>query len=313
MNTQFNGIRYQGLAEAQIDVTNIGGAGSAASPQIWVPIFLTVPSPKTRGLEAIEVVSLSGRLSAENKQISISAQVEIGQIVEAEANWYKHIMHNLEFSVCSAQIAALESHRNGGNLKLRMDAVLCIRVLRALSPRNSSQKTAEQVWGLVRPDALRLQTDLTISRDVWISRVLPAVNYGVVHVLELPAVPIEACAAWEDAFKALQQAQELHKIGLYDNAAGKCRVALEKFFDYEERTDTDGKTICVPVPKKSWEVKVGKATYDWLTATFRALKGASNLSHHSPAEHFSQADSQMLLAVTTALVAYVARTFKVLT
>jgi len=152
---------------------------------------------------------------------------------------------------------------------------------------------------------------VTVTRDVWTSRVLPQVGYGVVHVLEFPATPLEACASMDHAFKALKQAQELHKIGLYDEGVGKCRVALEKFFEYEDKTGGDGKTRRTPVFVKSWETKLGKSTYDWLNGSLGAIKDAANRTHHSPNIHYSQFDSQMIIAITTAVVAYAARTLDV--
>jgi len=111
----------------------------------------------------------------------------------------------------------------------------------------------------------------------------------------------------DHAFKALQQAQELHKIGLYDEAVGKCRVALDKFFEHEEKTGDDNKIRRVPILAKSWEKKLGKCTYDWLNNSLAVLKEAANKSHHSPNAHYDQFDSQMIIAITTTLVAYAAR------
>lgn len=81
----------------------------------------------------------------------------------------------------------------------------------------------EIVWGHGKLQPLYLQIELLIPREVWISRVLPRVGYGVVHVLELPASTLEACASMQHAFKALQQAQELQA-----SPAGKAWIAHEK-------------------------------------------------------------------------------------
>src|SRR5690606_13993333 len=87
------------------------------------------------------------------------------------------------------------------------------------------------IFGLGMLHKLHLQTDILIPRDAWLKRVLPHVGYGVAHVLELPAVPLEACQSFHQAFAALKQAEEKHRMGFYDDAVGKCRLALEKFFD----------------------------------------------------------------------------------
>jgi hypothetical protein len=128
-------------------------------------------------------------------------------------------------------------------------------------------------------------------------------------MIELPRVPIESCAALKDAFDALQQAQRLESQGLYDDAVGKCRVALEPFFELVEKVDPATKVKTrVPILKTSWETKLGKATYDWLSASFRAIKDPANKPHHSPKSYFDQLDAQMVMNVTTALIAYAAQT-----
>ena len=56
----------------------------------------------------------------------------------------------------------------------------------------------------------------------------------------LPAIPLSACAAFAHAFQALKQGQELHLLGLYDDAVGKCRVALETLLDSDSSSGADG-------------------------------------------------------------------------
>jgi hypothetical protein len=109
--------------------------------------------------------------------------------------------------------------------------------------------------------------EITIPRSAWVARVLPQIGYGTVHLLELPAIPMTAVEHYKEAYQALVRAQEHHRQGLYDEAAASCRVALERFFDYPEVTGADQLTRKVPTLKKSWETKLGKATYDWLNSS----------------------------------------------
>jgi hypothetical protein len=256
----------------------------------------------------LELVSLDGKLSTPDGQWSLSARVRIGTIIPQGYEGFRNQVQNLEFPLDAARIAALERLRDGGGLNLRLNAALTVKKLRALNKPPPDQPLADVVWGFIYRSQLQLNTGLAIPRDVWIAQVLPNVGHGVVHVVEFPAAPVESCASLEHAFKALRLAQERHKEGLYDDAVGKCRIALEKFFDYEARTGADGKTRDFPIPKKTWETRVGEATYKWLEAMFRSIKGAANPTAHSADGHFSQFDSQMALAITTAVVAYIART-----
>ena len=205
----------------------------------------------------------------------------------------------------NARIAAMEKLRNGGDLKLRVEATLITDRLKSLNPPGTKYPSA---WAYVECLVLHLAEDMTIPRDVWISIVLPQVGYGVVHVLEFPAAPLEACMELKGSFDAMKQAQERHRIGMYDDAVGKCRVALDPFFELIEKPDDKGVVRRIPRLQKSWETKLGEATYGWLNGAFGAIKEAGNKNHHTAQAHYDQAESQMILVITAAVLSFVART-----
>lgn len=74
-----------------------------------------------------------------------------------------------------------------------------------------------------------------------------------------------------------------------------------------DEDDGNGGKKKVPRLKTSWETKLGRSTFAWLEGGMAALKLAANKSHHSPQAHFDQLESQMVLAITTAVISYAAR------
>lgn len=293
---------------SEVEVTGLGGA---ITPSLRIPLRLTIMLEHLTPQEGLELISLRGELFTQNQQMQRSHPIDICFFLSQSQKYYNDVHHYLDFPLDSVKVAELERIRGGGDLKLRINAVLVIRKMHSLPQQAPTQYGAIPIWGFVRSQMLHTnQMELTIPRDTWISNVLPGVGFGKVHVVELPAVPLSACASMETAFEALRQAQELHKIGLYDEAVGKCRVALDKFYEREERATEDGKTRDIPVLKKGWETKLGKATYNWLNTALGAIKQSANLPHHSPHSHYDQFESQMMIAITTTLVAYVARTME---
>ncbi len=130
-------------------------------------------------------------------------------------------------------------------------------------------------------------------------------EYGKIHIIELPAAQLgETCLGLKESFDALQQAQKLESQGFYREAVGKCRIALEPFFEMVEKTDDKGEKVKIPILKSSWQTRLGKATYDWLNASLGALKRPANEALHLSSASFGQLETQMFLAVTTAIVAY---------
>ncbi len=295
------------VVEAEIVVAEINGVGGYPAPQLWVPIRISVSHGAMKPHDGYEFIALGGRLSAAGNPLSRAIPCAVGFTIQPRFSELKNQLHNLEFPLDAVRIAALERLRNGGDLKVRLEAQLEVMQLRALNLGPPGQPMLETAWAPVQRHRLWFTTDVTIPQTVWIQRVLPNVGYGVVHLIEIPAISAVAHEALRDAFEALRQAQELHKTGLYPEAVGKCRVALENFFDYPEVKDTRGVTRRVPTLKASWETRLGKATYDWLNQTLSALKSGTNKPHHLASATYSQFDSQMIQMVTTAVVAYAAK------
>lgn len=306
MRVTFSAFEQYNVAEAHIDETQINGRGGAVAPMLSVPLRLDVSLAEVQPRDGVQFVSLQARLSVNGVPFASSQVEPVEFVLQKKFNQLKDRLFYLEFPLDSARIEAFERLRNGGDMKLHLDVVLVANKLHMLNePSEDWRVTA--VWGHVQVHRLQLQADLTIPRDSWISRVLPHVGYGVIHVLEFSPAPVEACALFDHAFKALQQAQELHRTGRYDDAVGKCRVALDKFFDYEVVDPSHPDSRRIPILKKSWAEKTGKALHDFLNETFGAIKQAGNRPHHSPNAHYDHFESQMIIAVTTTVVAYAAR------
>ncbi len=296
------------FAELEIDVSRLSGSGSADYPQLYWQLELHLDAPKTPQFDyAFRTVAAQLYFATGTGcKIADARPIFLDRVIPG------HLTHSLteylsfEFPLDARRIAAIERQRNGGSLQFRMDVQIWVDELGVVPAHEPTKRPAH--WGLRDIRRLQLQETVQVGQSHWVERVLPHIGFGTVHVVEFPAAPLESCAALDHSFKALKQAEEQHRLGFYDEAAGKCRVALDKFFDYVPVDPTHSASKKIPVFKKSWETKLGKPTYEWLKATLGTIKDASNPPHHSPNEHFSQFDSQMIIAVTTAIIAYIART-----
>jgi len=310
MHADFASFGQYRIAQLEVPETQVVGTGGATAPRLDIQIRLNVSHQGIQPQEGLELVSVAGKLFANNAWISSCAQIPLGRILQQKFPRIQDELLYLEFPLDQVRVSALERLRNGGEMKLRLDATLTIRQLFALG-QSPQGVPPNPIWGHTVIQHLHCQADLPITRDTWVTRVLPNVGFGVVHTLEFPAVPIESCAKLTHSFEALRKAQELHKIGLYDDAVAKCRVALDQFFEMEKKVETTGGEQIisrVPVLRRSWETRLGQATYVWLSSALRVIKEAANPVHHSPSAHYDQLESQLILANTTAFVAYVART-----
>jgi hypothetical protein len=306
MHVSFSSLGMYNVVEADINPDEINGVGGYSSPQIWLPIRIHVSHRAIKSHEGFEFISLAGQIHLEGRPFARSSPVPVGFTIQPRFSELKSQYHCLEFPVDHSRVAALEKVRAGGDLKLRLDAALEVVQLHALN-QSSPGQVVDTVWGQVQRHRLHLNADLVIPRAAWIERVLPNIGFGVVHLVELPAVSIEGNSYLTHAFEALRQAQELHRSGHYPESVGKCRVALEEFFEYPAVTDGAGITRNVPILKSSWETRLGKATYDWLNQSLAALKAGTNKPHHLASATYNQFDSLMIQMVTTAVVSYAAK------
>jgi hypothetical protein len=296
---QFSGGPRGMLIELDKNTSNLWGGGNAGYPCLgWqLPLIISFHQ-KTEARYAFRMGEAQLRLNG--TKIADAQPLMINRILHHSDGKVNECL-NLDFPVNSQQIAALERARNGGEVKLDLWIKLHYEELRP------ARILGAEVWELTTLAFTQLQQAIVISQSDWVAHVLSGVGYGKVHVVEFPAVSLEACAALDHSFKSLKQAEEKHRLGFYDDAVGKCRMALDKFFDYVSVDPNHPESRKIPVLKSSWETKLGKATYAWLNSTLGAIKSAGNPAHHVPDAHYDQLESQMIIAITTAVVAYVAR------
>lgn len=296
----FSSVGSFNAVEFTIEENSIIGTGRAELPVLAFQLTFHVTYPFKEPGFGFELRELRCRVSPnDGAYLAWTMPIPIHHArVTGEFRELRQHFINVEIPLDRIRLATLERERKGGDLRLRLDFELLADEL--FEVKRIQVGYPSVAWGIKDHYYLTARVPVVIPRSNWVEKVLPQTGYGKIHIIELPAVPIEQCLGLKAAYDALRQAQELHKQGFYDEAVGKCRLALEPFFEETQ----DKKKIL----KRSWETRLGKVTYDWLNASFIALKEPTNKPHHSPTTYFDQLDAEMLLAVTTALVAYAVQT-----
>jgi len=302
----FSSLGRYGVAQLNLDESRFNGVGGSNFSRVVVPVSLDLRYPYEQAGYAIEFRELRCRLALKDGShltpfVSLPVQVRVTADHRELTNYSVY----LEIPLDHARLSILERDRKGGDLRLLLDFELIAEELMEVAKTDLPPPVP--VWGFKELHCLRLQAQCEIPRSVWVERVLPHTGYGTVYLVELPFVPIESCTGLKDAFEALRQAQTSYKYGHYDDAVGKCRLALEPFFE-RVKPESGDDTRAVQVLNRSWEKQLGEATYNWLNNSLKAVKNPTNRPHHSPMSYFDELVAQLLMAVTTALIAYAART-----
>jgi hypothetical protein len=197
---------------------------------------------------------------------------------------------SFHFQINQQQIEWIEKRRAGDDLSLTLDFHIATQI--------------HSEDGIFDAMDTNQRIEFTVPGRKWQEEHLPQLGFGKIISIEMPTISIEAIKENQHAYKALKKANDLFINGDYDQAASLCRISLDQFFEQVEITDNKGNTKKIPRLKKSWEKKLGQATYDWLNTTLGSLKEATNKSHHSPNSHFDRVGAHLVLMITTAVVTY---------
>lgn len=287
--------------ESRVESENVQSNGGSLYPRLIIPLRLDVkgiPKKHKEELYAAQLGTIQGELVVSGQVIANSVPYQLNRLLY-EYNQDEYIF--LEFPLDAKRLEWIEHQRQGsmqGSIRVKISC-LTIGQERG-APDESKPPVAFR-------DAVTIHGDVpfVVPDTQWREKVLPGLGYGQVITIELPAVPIESIQSMNHSFKALELAQKQFQLGHYDEAAGKCRIALEQFFESVEKGDGSGDKV--PKLKRSWEKSLGESTYRWLDESFGAIKVASNKPHHSPNNHFDRLGAQMLIMVTTVLISYAAR------
>lgn len=294
------------VAEVDLSPQGIYGTGSIESPLLIVNLRMNFRCPKDQSIGCLDYRELRCRLSVfDSTHIGWSLPTHLRKPVRAGEQWKDdHVL--VQFPLDKLRLDLVNRLRKGGDINLRFSVDLDADEL--VQVGEIKDKFRPWVWGLRERHQLHSDLSVVIPRSHWVERVLPGTGCGQVHFIELPAIAVETCEGMKASFEALKQAQKLESEGYYDEAVGKCRIALEPFFEYVDKPNAKGEKKKVPVLKASWETRLGKATYDWLNASLVAVKQATNEAHHLSSSSFGQMEAKMVITVTTALVAYAVKT-----
>jgi hypothetical protein len=302
MRYSFNFWTGQNCFDLTIEDSSVFGS-SSHYPVLLFQMRGDLHYPYKAAGYAIQLRELRCKLAVDNGDyVATATPASLTARTTADSPNCKDFQINLEFPLDPFRLDFLERSRKNGDLKIRLDFTVLADELAAIG--KTTGNNAATIWGLKEHTQVYLPVPFVISQKVWLERVLEPTGYGRVHVIELPAIAIETCAALTQSFQALRQAEEHFKLGLYDDAAGKCRMALDPLCEQIDRPDGSGK---MPKLKKSWETMLGQATYTWLDSSLNSVRWATNPVHHSPTARFGRFETQMLLSVTIAVISYAAR------
>jgi len=303
VRTTLNATNSGLTVEGSINGGNVSGQGAGIFPRLCFQVQIDIQEERgwhrQKDVQAWSFGMLSGELLSGQEKVADIRAYSLNRCRLGGQDYPTSEYLNVEVPLDAKRIEWLEQRRSGKSFEATLRINLQVQIF------GHNSHTGRFPTGLI--DICSIQGDITftVPDTHWREQVLPRLGHGKVMVIELPAVSLEACQALDHSYKALEKAQRQFVLGQYDDTVGSCRVALDQFFELVEKEGEPDKKI--PKLKKSWEARLGEATYQWLDASLGAIKTPANKPHHSPNNHFDRLEAQMLMMITTSLVSYAAR------
>ncbi|MCX6955520.1 MAG: hypothetical protein NTV51_25515 [Verrucomicrobia bacterium] len=304
MSSSFTDHSSYVICEMSSGPNPLWATGTAERPILTASFTLILRGPRTAA-RGYDFRTLHCKVSPfDNTYIADSLPARIDRVLKSgEQQTDQQLQVFIPFD--AARLARIEELRKVGDLRLRLD---CELLFDELVDVGQIEEFGRQVpiWALKQHFTAQGQITINLSRSDWVDRVLPQTGYGQIHLFELPVVPLDRIAALGVAFKALKEAQEQHKNGHYNGTVISCRQALDSVLTARGEAVINGQKQPIPVLSESWKQRLGQSTYEWLNDALGALNRPGNEIAHQH-RNFDQFESQMILMLTTTLLAYAAR------
>lgn len=291
----FHGTHH--AVKARLRPSDVRSVGGPVYPQLIFPLQLeTVPQ---QGLKELRISAVRAHLNTQNLGRIGTAVPTTMPLRFSNMASPKTFQITIEIPLDLYRAQKIEANRQQNGM-LQLD---CSLDYVAIWKRNASPLRP-------LPDPIEMSTmvqriEIVIPQSEWIANILPGLGCNSVRLIEIPMPATTTAIGFEKSVLAVEKAQQRFNLGLYDDAAAQCRIALDPFFDQEKKPDGSGTMLKL---KKSWEARLGEATHRWLGEASNAVRWATNPVHHSPSARFDRFEAQMLLMITTTLISYAART-----
>lgn len=301
------------LVELELEPNQVQATKDVNGALLFFHFRLHLHSPAKRGLNADVVVYtlLTGDVCLDHVpevsrlRIGSIEPIQVNDLHRKEWDGVRTFSSTAVMPFSERAMEAVERTRRG-DIYLHLDWKL--GVITYGPEMHALQKPPAAQPAISGAKSMVCQAGLLLPQSVWVNQVLNGSGYGQVKVVELPVLERSEHPGLEKSYQALDQALDYYRRGDYDTAVRDCRIALEAHWQrLKEKRRPDG------TPGKSklaeeWAEVVGASTVKWLQEVLGASWQATHKRHHSPnSGHYSRQDAQMIIAVTTAVLSYIAR------
>lgn len=299
MAEQHISIRSQSQ-KIQIEPTEISGNGGAENPTLIVPLKIIVNPIKLSGnkKQPFNLMGVDASISFNGLNYKTSKTIKFNY---HKINYDNTIYYALDFQLDNYKLSKIEEKRIE-NIRVQIDLTLHIGHYESivLNTGNINNPTTERDF-ISDFDYVSANISVEIPHSHWVSKVLPAMGYNSVRIIEIPSASTLLVEELNNSLKELNIANEYYLKGDYDKTVAHCRSAIDPI----KRKLPDLKNAIQSSVEKDWVTKITEATESWLDVMVKQTFNFTSKAHHIPSVgHFSRADAEIIYMITMGIVAY---------
>lgn len=281
-----------------VNISNIRGDGSSNSPYLIIPISYNLFPIRNLSFEFMAIKSV---LTTAANDFTIS---ECYNIISGKISNNNTRVFESRFPLNANIINKIEKYRKD-NLELSISLEIQVGIYDKIFVNYNKGDLVEKEF----ISSIELgygRTTFIIEQSFWIKNVLPKIGHNSYKLVELPITNQLIPEEYKKSILEFDQAQKYFTNGDYDKVVAHCRAALDPFSGKVNLPKL--KEFVKSKSEFNWATEVLEATEIWLDKVIKSTSSFTSKTHHAPSVgHFGRTDAEIVLLITTGIIAYIGK------
>jgi len=298
-------VFYSTSQELNITVDQITGGGGADSPCLNIPVKIDFNAIQRGSYndtkQPFDAISVKGVLYGTDKNFKISESVQLmnTKVTDKSSGYVQ-----FQFQLGLENISRIEKNRKG-SMPFNLQFTVQVATYEAIMLTTAKNEKVEKPF-VTGFETGQGNVQFVIEQSHWVNKILGQMGHNSYKLVEIPAVNQIIPEEYKTSLVEFEEAQKYFLNGDYDKTVAHCRAALDPFSGKSNLPKL--KEFVKSKSEFEWATKVTEATEEWLEKIIKATSSFTSKTHHAPSiGHFSRTEADIVLMITTGIVAYIGK------
>lgn len=298
-------VLYSTNQEINITVDQVSGSGGADAPSLNIPVKIDFNAIQRGGFndakQAFEAISIKGELRATDKNFKISESVHL---IHTKVNDKNSCYLTFQFPFSIENISRIEKNRKG-TMPLNLNFIVQVATYENMTMTTAKGEKVDKPF-ITGFETGQGNVQFAIEQSQWVNKVLGQMGHASYKLVELPTANAIIPEEYKISLGEFEEARKYFLNGDYDKTVAHCRAALDPFSGKANLPKL--KEFVKSKSEFDWATSVLDATEVWLEKMIKATSSFTSKTHHAPSVgHFSRTEAEIVLMITTGIVAYIGK------